>query len=372
MRRILLPLVLVPGVLLAFVATVGFLWWQSLPETEELVLVSPEVTDLVLKTVATGAIVPRVEVDIKSRVSGVIAELDVQPGEHVDQGDRIATVRVIPNSASLESAQSRVRTARIQLDAAKTELDRVQALANQNAASGAELQRAVTNHDLARQEEAAAATQLRIVRDGAAGRGDVATDIKSTVKGMVLDVPVELGVSVTETNTFSAGTTIATVADMTDMVFEGTVDESEVGRIREGMPILVTVGALREARIPGTLEFIAPKGVVKDGTVQFEIRASIRPEGDLFVRAGSSANAEIVLDERKQVLALQEKALHFEEGEPWVEVQTATGGFERQDLEVGLSDGLQIEIVKGLSGGEQIRVSATAQSPDGPRRRRGR
>lgn len=369
MRRILLPLLLVPGVLLVFVATVAFLYWQSLPAEEEIELVSPAVTDLRLETVATGAIVPRVEIELKSRVSGILAELYVEPGQVVHQGDRIATVRIVPNASALQNAQSALRAADIRLAASAEELARVESLATQAAASRAELDRARTDHALAVQERDAAASQLRIVRDGAAGGRDVSTEVRSTLDGMILDVPVEVGASITETNTFSAGTTVALVADMTDMVFEGRVDESEVGRIREGMPLEVTVGALRDARIPGTLEYIAPKGALVDGTVQFQIRAAITPAPELFVRAGSSANARIVLDERKGVLALDEGALRFDEGKPWVEVASG-GGFARRDVTVGLSDGLQIEIVEGLAEGDQVKVEARKKEAGGPPRRR--
>lgn len=372
MRRILLPLVLVPGVLVLFAGTLAFLFWSSLPEAEEIALTSPAVGDLRLETVATGAIVPRVEVEIKSRVSGLVAELHVEPGQLVHAGDRIASVKVVPDAGALQSAQSAVRAAEIRLGAAKAELERVESLATQSAASRVELDQARTEFALSRQERDAAVAQLRIVRDGAAGGRDVSTEIRSTLDGMVLDVPVEVGASITETNTFSAGTTIALVADMSDMVFEGRVDESEVGRIREGMPIEVTVGALRDARIPGTLEAIAPKGATVDGTVQFAIRAAIQPAEGLFVRAGSSANARIVLDERKGVLALDEGALHFEKGQAWVELQSGSD-FTRRDVEVGLSDGMRIEVLSGLQEGDQVKVEAKkglgGPPRGGPRRR---
>jgi HlyD family secretion protein len=371
MRRILLPLILVPGVLLVFAVTVAFLFWQSMPTEEEVELVSPAVTDLRLETVATGAIVPRVEIELKSRVSGILAELHVEPGEIVRAGDRIATVRVVPDASALQNAQSAVRAADIRLGAAKAELDRVESLATQAAASRSELDRARTEYALAQQDRDAASGQLRIVRDGAAGGRDVSTEIRSTLDGMILDVPVEVGASITETNTFSAGTTVALVADMSDMVFEGRVDESEVGRIREGMPLEVTVGALRDARIPGQLEYIAPKGALVDGTVQFQIRAAITPPEGLFVRAGSSANARIVLDERKGVLALDEGALRFEDGEPFVEVEAA-GGFARRDVTVGLSDGMKIEVLSGLAEGDKVKVEAKKKDPSGAPRRRGR
>jgi HlyD family secretion protein len=347
--------VVVIGVAFLFVCTVGFLFYESRPEAEAVEITVPEVGDLVLKTVATGAIVPRIEIEIKSRVSGVLHALHVEPGAHVEAGDLIAEIQVIPDSASLNQAQNAVRTAQIELDNVKVELDRAEALTLSAALSNAELQRARTNYELARQEADAARTHLQIVRDGATrGGGNLSTEVRSTVDGMVLAVPVEEGESVTETNTFNAGTTIATVADMTDMVFEGEVDESEVGRLREGIELEVTVGALQDQRFHGTLEYISPKGVVNDGTVQFEIRAAIDEQADVFVRAGSSANADIVLDRRQQVLTIDESALRFAEGEPFVKVEVSPGVFERRDVEVGLSDGLRIEVLSGLTGDERL------------------
>ena len=206
--------------------------------------------------------------------------------------------------------------------------------------------------------------QLEIVREGATrGSGNVSTDVRSTVSGMVLAVDVEVGDTVTETNTFNAGTTIAWVADMTDMVFEGLVDESEVGRIREGMPLDITVGAIRGRTMAGTLEYISPKGLVEEGTVQFEIRAAIVPQEDLFIRAGSSANADIVLEKKDQVLSIDEEALRFEAERVYVEVEAAGGGFEQRDVKVGLSDGLHIEVLQGLDGTERLKGGGATEAP---------
>jgi HlyD family secretion protein len=354
-RRVLLPIVVVIGVGFLFLCTLGFLVYESRPEAEVVEITTPEVGDLVLKTVATGAIVPRVEIEIKSRVSGVVDALHVEPGAAVKAGDLIAEIRVIPDSASLNQAESGVKSAKIELDNARVELERATALSESAALSAAELQRARTDYELARQEHDAARSHLQIVREGATrGGGNLSTEVRSTVDGMVLAVPVEEGESVTETNTFNAGTTIATVADMSDMVFEGTVDESEVGRLHEGVDLEVTVGALQDQRFSGKLEYISPKGVVTDGTVTFEIRAALDEREDVFVRAGSSANADIVLDRREQVLTIDEGALRFADGEPYVEVEVSEGVFERRDVELGLSDGLRIEVLSGLEGDERL------------------
>ncbi len=340
-----------------FLLTLGFLIARSRPPAEVVETTAPQVTDIVLKTVATGAVVPRVEVDIKSRVSGVVAALHVEPGDPIEAGALIAQIRIIPDSASLNNAQTNVRTSRIELDDAARELARARELFAKSALSAAELERAERDHQLAQQSYGAAVANLQIVKEGATrGTGNVSTEVRSTVAGMVLAVDVEEGESVTETSTFSEGTTIASVANMQDMVFEGNIDESEVGRLREGMALTITVGALENARIDGTLEYISPKGVVVDGTVQFAIRAAIA-SSDTFIRAGSSANADIVLDRRDQVLAIDERALQFEGGEPFVEIATGANRYERRPVEVGLSDGLTIEVLDGLEGDEVLKLA---------------
>lgn len=356
------PLYVAAGVGMLFLVTLAFLFVQSRPPAETARVVAVETNDIVLKTVATGAIVPRAEVEIKSRVSGVVDRLHVEPGAQVEAGALIAEIKVIPNSVALNNATASLQSARIAYDDARVELERAEALARQSAISAAELQAARTTHDLARQSYDAATANLQIVRDGATrGSTDVSTQIRSTIAGMVLSVDVEEGESVTETNTFNAGTTIASVANMADLVFEGNVDESEVGRVRQGMPLDITVSALRERKIGGTLEYISPKGVLVDGAVQFQIRAAIRlpsTEGDdtLFIRAGSSANADIVLDRRTGVLALDEAALRFDGDRVLVDVELSPGRYQERAVLVGLSDGLKIEVVEGLAEGDRVRV----------------
>jgi len=357
MRRALLPTFLLAGAALAFLGTLGFLLSRSGDSHEETQVIRPEVTDISFKTVATGALVPRVEIEIKSRVSGVVSRLHVEPGAEVDAGDLIAEVTIIPDSATLNNAQASVRSARIQADSAAQELQRAEALIARAALSVSEVDRIRRDHELARQAYGAAWGNLQIVKEGAtSGSGNVLTEVRSTVAGMVLAVDVEEGESVTETNTFNAGTTIASVADMTDMVFEGQVDESEVGRLGEGMPLDISVSALSDRKIQGSLEYISPKGLLVDGTVQFEIRAAIAPEEGLFIRAGSSANADIVLDRRDQVLAIDERALAFDGDRVYVQVRTADDAFVERDVSVGLSDGLKIEVLDGLTEADEVRV----------------
>jgi HlyD family secretion protein len=343
-------------VLVAFAGTVVFLVSEALEPPVTYKVHSPETVDIVQKTVATGAIVPRNEVELKSRVSGILDEVMVEPGDAVEAGDLVARIRVVPDPQALQRATATVRTARINLDEAVARLAEDEALFEDGALAATDLSRRRSEVARRQEELRAAREALILVREGALRNAEaVSTDIRSTVEGMVLDVPVKVGASITETNTFSEGTTIAFVADMTDMIFEGQVDESEVGRIREGMPLTITVGALDNARLEGTLEFIAPKGVLQEGAVQFAIKAAITPVEGLFVRAGSSANADIVLDRRTQVLGLREALLQFEDGEPYVEVEVGPQQFERRPVELGLSDGLVVEVKSGLTLEDRVK-----------------
>lgn len=343
-------------VLLAFAGTVAFLAYKAMEPPVVYSTHQPAVRDIVKKTVATGAIVPRNEVELKSRVSGILAEVFVEPGDSVEAGDLVARIRVVPDPTQLQRATSGVRTARINLEQTKVRLNEDAGLFEEGALPAVDLSRRQAELALREEELRAAQAELTLVREGALRNAEtVSTDIRSTVEGMVLDVPVELGESITETNTFNAGTTIAFVADMTDMIFEGKVDESEVGRIREGMPLKITVGALDNKKLDGTLEFISPKGVLEEGAVQFAIKAAIAAEDGLFVRAGSSANADIVLDRRTGVLAIKEALLQFEGTTPYVEVETGEQQFERRDVEVGLSDGIHVEVVSGVAEGDAIK-----------------
>jgi HlyD family secretion protein len=350
------PLLVVLGVVLAFVGTLVFLWGRAQAPPEEVVVEHAERRDIVVKTVATGAVRPRHEIAIKSVVSGVVATIDVEPGDVVAQGARIASIRVLPDAESLARAEAEVARRRLTVTEAARELSRTEGLHGRGAASDAELDDARQAAQAARSELAAATTLLTIVREGTGGALEVSTEVRATVAGMVLDVAVEEGGSVIEANPFNEGTTIAVIADMDDMIFEGFVDESEVGRISEDMPLDITVGALDGQHFPGRLEYIAPKGMEEAGAVQFEIRAAMRlPEGT-FVRAGLSANADIVLQQREQVLAVREAAVVYERGSAFVEVQAVDGSFERKPIKLGVSDGIWAEVVEGLTADEVVRA----------------
>jgi HlyD family secretion protein len=325
-------------------------------------------TDIVKKTVATGAVVPRKEIEIKPLVSGIVDELYVEEGQVISEGALIARVRVIPEMGRLSDAESRVNRAEIALADAERNARRQQELFDQGTVAKAELDRAEVALSQAKEELVAARDSLDIVRTGTSARVAKATTtvVRATNAGTVLEVPVEAGDSVIQANNFNEGTTIASVADMGDMIFEGKVDESEVGRLRPGMDLVLTVGALPEAEILATLEHIAPKGVEENGAIQFEIRAAIVPDPDLFLRANYSANADIVLDKREDVLAIDEGLLQFDGEQAYVEIETGPQQFERRDVETGLSDGIQIEIVSGIGADDKIKQPNTDLVAAGP------
>ncbi len=347
----LLPFAVLAFIVLGVPTTGGLLWLRSRPVETAPVLGAPEVRDIVLKTVATGSVVPRVEVALKARVSGVIDKLLVEPGDIVEEGQLIAHIRVIPDAAQLATAKAEVREAKIRRRDAKRDRDELKALVKKGAASQSALDDANTQLALAEQALAAAETDLTIVRDGAARSvGRVATAVRATVPGMILNIPVKEGDSVIEANTFNEGTTIAEVANMTDLIYVGFVDEAEVGRIHEGMPLSLTLAAWPDARLTGTLEHISPKGVDVSGAIQFEVRASLdlTSAGDRFVRANMSANADIVLDRRDQVLAVSEAFLVPDIEDTRVLVQ-AGESWREQPVELGLSDGIYAEVLNGLA-----------------------
>lgn len=352
-----LPILAVLAIVVLFIGTLGFLWKQGQERPEEVQTESPEIADIVRKTVATGAIVPRNEVAIKPQVSGLISVLHVEPGETVARGDLLAEIQVVPDSGQLANASSSLSASRIRLAEAEREEQRVRSMVDKGAVSKAALDEATTNLALAKESLRGAQDTLSIIRKGAAaGGGEVRTQVRATVGGMVLSVPVKEGQSVIEANTFNEGTTIAEIADMTDLIFQGTVDESEVGQISEGLPLSIKIGAYPDKRFVGTLEYIAPKGLEEGGAVLFEIKAAVTEQEDTFVRAGVSANADIVLEKREQVLTLNEATLLFEDGETFVEVQGSQEGiFEKTAVELGLSDGIRTEVLGGVVAGEVIK-----------------
>lgn len=317
----------------------------------------PAMGDIYKKTVATGSIVPREEVELKPRVSGVISEIYVEAGQMVKKGDKVARIKIIPNVVSLNNAENRLKTAELNVKNQQRELERQKLLLDKEVVAERDYQMIELNFKLAQEELAAAQKNLELVREGALkGAGNSNNLVTSTVSGMVLDVPVKEGASVIESNNFNDGTTIVSVANMNDMIFEGNADESEVGKLKEGMILNITVGAIENEVFKGNLEYISPKGAEDQGTIQFEIKASLSLKDDVFVRAGYSANAEIVLDKRINVLTIKESLISYEEGKPYVFVEVGNQEFEKRAISLGLSDGLNVEVLSGISIDDKLKV----------------
>lgn len=321
-----------------------------------------EKADIIKKTVATGSIVPRREVEVKPKVTGVLSELYVEPGKKVKQGDPLGKISIIPDAMQISQADSSVRGAQIAFDNAKRELQRNEELYKRGVVADAELQKYKTDYALRQQELEAAGQRLQLVKEGATrGQGSTSTLIvTSTADGMVIDVPVKVGFSVIQANNFNPGTTVAVVADMDDMIFEGRVDEAEVAKIKEGMKLQIKVGAIEKEMLEGNLEYISPKGKTVDGAIQFEIKAAVTQKPGTQIRANYSANADIVLEEKKNVLAIREALVQYDGDKPYVEVETKPQTFERRDVKLGISDGIKVEVASGVSENDKIKIPETA------------
>ncbi len=350
-----------------FVGMFVFLWLKSQPKPEVYDEYVPEQKDLRKTTVVTGKIEPRNEVSVKPQISGIITEILKEAGDVVQEGEVIAKVKVIPDMQQLSSAQSRVRLATINVQQAKTDYEREKVLFDKGLVSADEYDKLRQTYEQAREEVAAANDQLEVVRDGVSRSNASASStlIRSTITGLILDIPVKVGNSVILSNTFNDGTTIATVANMNDLIFRGNIDETEVGQLVVGMPMKITIGALQNLKFEALLEYISPKAVESNGANQFEIKAKVDLSHNTItkkaldnIRSGYSANAEIVLAESRHVLCIPESAIEFSGNETFVYLVKEKGGemtYERRRVTTGLSDGLQIEIKKGLSKTDRVR-----------------
>ena len=336
---------------LVLVAIFVFLYRQTKPEEILYEKVSPAVKDIDKMTVVTGKIVPRDEINVKPQISGIITEVFKEPGESVKEGEVIAKVKVIPEMSSLSSAQSRVRLSEINLNQAQVNLDREQELYNKLLISREEYEKVLQARDQAKAEYDAAVDALEVIRDGvsSSNASSSSTLIRSTISGLVLDVPVKVGNSVILSNTFNDGTTIAVVADMNDLIFDGKIDETEVGRLKEGMPMTITVGALKDLSFEAVLEYISPKANENNGTNEFQIKAAVTIPSDVKIRSGYSANARIVLERAEGVLTIPESTLEFAGDTVYVNVLGDDDEYHRRDISTGISDGIDIEVKSGIT-----------------------
>ena len=315
---------------------------------------------IIKKTVAPGSILPLEEVLIKPNLAGVIEEVFVEGGDYVKSGDLLARIKVVPNLTALNDARNNIDEARIALQDQKRNLDRQKGLFEKGVVSKVDLERAQVTFDQAQQAYGAANKRYDIVKTGTTrGYGNAAnTMIRATVSGMVLDVPVEVGNQVIESNNFNEGTTIAAIADVEKMIFEGKVDESEVGKIAEDLPLEITVGAIENKIFDAVLDYIAPKGEEENGAIQFEIKGTLNKQDTVFIRAGLSANASIILGRADSVLAVKEALVQFDAKTkmPYVEIEKGEQDFERKDIELGISDGIYVEVKSGVSEEDKIKV----------------
>lgn len=344
-----------------FIGTFVFLYIKSQPKPVEYNEFEPKQMDIRKTTVVTGKIEPRNEVNVKPQISGIITEILKEAGQKVEAGEVIAKVKVIPDMSSLSAAQARVRLAGINERQACTDFEREKTLFDKGLVSADEYDKIAQALRQAREESAAAQDNLEVVRDGVSKTNASASStlIRSTVTGLILDIPVKVGNSVILANTFNDGTTIATVANMNDLIFRGNIDETEVGRLTTGMTMKITIGALQDLKFDARLEYISPKATDQNGANQFEIKAAVNlPTSSEQIRSGYSANAEIVLAEARGVLSVPESAIEFSGNDTFVYVVKGNGKektYERRKVTTGLSDGINIEIRSGLKKGETVR-----------------
>lgn len=342
--------------------TFYYLYQQSQPKEKMYELLVPEVRDIVKTSVASGQVEPRDEVNVKPQIQGIITELYVEAGDRVKQGDPIAKVAVIPDMSQLSNAQSQVRTSQLQLEETERETARIEQLYKKGVVAREEYEQSQNTLLRARETAQAAQDALDIVTSGISKRsGKVNTTIvTSTITGTILDVPVKIGTSVINANSFNEGTTVATVADMSKIIFRGNIDETEVGKLRNGMHINLTIGAIQGIKLPATLEYIAPKGTSSNGAILFEIKAAAQIPDSITIRAGYSANAEIEFERRNQVLSIQETAIQFEGDSTYVYRLTGAEdakpqSFERIAVKTGVSDGIFMELVSGVTNDMKLR-----------------
>ncbi len=318
----------------------------------------PFIASIEKKTVATGKVIPEDEVAIKPQITGIIDKIFVEEGTQIKAGDLIAVIKVVPNEQSLNQAQGRVRNAELALNNAKIEYDRNKTLYDKGVVSNQDFINQKLTFEQAEQELKNAKADYQIIRRGSIGGSSAAnTDIRATVSGTILEIPVKEGDQVIQSNNFNDGTTIASIADLGKMIFEGKVDEGEVGKLEVGMPLEISLGAIDDKKFDAKLKFIAPKGVEEAGAVQFKIEGDVVVEDDILIRAGYSANASLVLEKKDSIMVISESLLQFDKNtnKPYVEVATGEQEFERRDIEIGISDGVNVEIVSGIEKDDQVK-----------------
>lgn len=351
MKKKIMRIVYVVLFALIFIWTIVFLYQKSQPKVILYKAEAPEFLDIAEKTVATGKVVPRKEIEIKPQgVSGIIEKIYLEPGAIIKKGDKIAIIKIIPDMINLNSAESRVERSKIAFKDAKIDFNRDSKLFEDKVISEQEFRKSKLKFDDASAELATAEDNLQLIKEGITKKSSSTSNtiIRSTIDGMVLNIPVKEGYSVIQSNTFNAGTTIATVADMKDMIFEGKIDEIEVSKLKKGMEFTLTIGALPDDIFVAKLEYVSPKGELDNGSIKFEVKASLHLKDNKFIRSGYSANAEIVLVSKEKVMSVKEKYVSFKGDSAFVQLQTKPQVFKKQYIKTGISDGINIEVLEGL------------------------
>lgn len=359
MKRVF-TIVILLIIVLAFGGSMYYLYQKNQESPTVYETENPENKTIVKETVATGSIVPKEEILIKPNISGIIDKIYIKAGDSIQANDLIAQLRVVPNVSNLASSKNQITTAKIALDNQTKSYNRQKELYDKGVISANDFDNAEVAFKQAKQTYRAAQQTYEIIKTGtSAGLDNAAnTQIRSTISGMVLEVPIKEGNQVIEANNFNEGTTIATLANVDNMIFEGKVDESEVGKIKEGLPLEITIGAIEDKTFDAVLDYIAPKGIDENGAIQFEIEGILEKRDTTFIRSGLSANASIILAKAEDVLAIKEALLQFDKDtkKPYVEVKTGDQEFERRDIEIGISDGIYVEVKSGLDKEDEIKI----------------
>ena len=362
---------------IVFITFAGVLVWLGGKNKENIQTFETEKAfkaTIVKKTVATGKVVPLEEIEIKPQITGIIDKIILLEGAKVNKGDLIATVRVVPNEQSLISAKGRVDNVKLRVKNAKISYDRNKKLYDKGVLAASSFEQVELTYNQAKQDLVNAENDYKIIKSGSSGVGVANTDIRAQISGTILEIPVKEGDQVIQSNNFNAGTTIASIADMSKMIFEGKVDESDVSKLVKGTAIEISLGAIEEKKFPAKLNFIAPKGTEEGGAVQFTIKANITLDDNYFVRANYSANADIVLEKQDSVLSIKEALLRFDKKteKPYVEIKIGDNEFEKRELELGISDGVNIMVKSGITEADDLKIWNKArkdyESDDDPRR----
>ena len=363
MKKII-KIILIVVLAVLVIGTFVLLWKKSQPQKVVFTTITPVVMTIENKTVATGKVEPRNQIEIKPNISGIITAIYKKSGQTVKAGDVIAKVQVIPDMLSLNSAESRLNKAKIAVEQSQIDFNRQKMLFDKGVISKETYEKSTIDLKTSKEDLSDAQNNYDLIKEGITRNASKYSNtlIRSTIDGMILDIPQKVGSSVIQSNNFNDGTTIAKIANMNDMIFVGKIDETEVGKIKVGMPIQLVIGALDGLKFDAVLEYISPQGVTENGAIVFEIKAAVNMPKDVFIRSGYSANAQIILSKKENVLTIPESTLIFEKDSTFVEVQTKdTLVYQKRSVKVGLSDGVNIEVVKGVVAGEKIKSGTLNQ-----------